>query len=490
MVCVIRVSTVSTSILVVMSLLRWFSSASNRPSLPDSTAEKSKDKQLEIERANEKVLAVVQTQLGPRGRKRGGSYAVYSAEMRAKIGKFAAESGNKAAVVKFSRETGKPVSESTVRGLKKSYCDTLKRNRQGEPVTRLEHGLRGRPLKLGNLDAHVQDYIRKLRLAGGIINRAIVIAAATGIVEHHNSAMLREHGGPIELGKKWADSILSRINLVKRKGTKVARKVPTDFVEIKLAFLKRITDFVREHKIPPELILNWDQTGAKFVPTSEWTLAEEGSRQVDIVGKEDKREMTVLLTCVMSGSLLPPQLIYAGKTNKCHPDITFPSGWDIYHSETHWSTENTMLHFIDHVLVPYIQTTRETLGFDSSQHALALFDVFAAHRCDSVLQALERNNIKCCFIPANCTGELQPLDVTVNQMFKLELKACFTKWYAGLVKEQLEHGVELGAIKPDLRISILKPLHARWLMEAIAKVRSDVIVNGFEKSGIKESIVY
>ena len=48
----------------------------------------------------------------------------------------------------------------------------------------------------------------------------------------------------------------------------------------------------------------------------------------------------------------------------------------------------------------------------------------------------------------------------------------------------------VGAIKPDLRISILKPLHARWLMEAIAKVRSDVIVNGFEKSGIKESIVY
>ena len=107
-----------------------------------------------------------------------------------------------------------------------------------------------------------------------------------------------------------------------------------------------------------------------------------------------------------------------------------------------------MLHFIDHVLVLYIQTTREMLGFDSSQHALALFDVFAAHCCDSVLQALERNNIKCCFIPANCIGELQPLDVTVNQMFKLELKACFTKWYAGLVKEQLEHGVQSSKLHP------------------------------------------
>ena len=50
--------------------------------------------------------------------------------------------------------------------------------------------------------------------------------------------MLREYGGPIELGRKWADSILLRMNLVKRKATKAARKVPTDFAEIKLVFLK------------------------------------------------------------------------------------------------------------------------------------------------------------------------------------------------------------------------------------------------------------
>ena len=33
--------------------------------------------------------------------------------------------------MKFSRETETPVSESTVRGLKTSYCDVLKINRQG-----------------------------------------------------------------------------------------------------------------------------------------------------------------------------------------------------------------------------------------------------------------------------------------------------------------------------------------------------------------------
>ena len=140
-----------------------------------------------------------------------------------------------------------------------------------------------------------------------------------------------------------------------------------------------------------------------------------------------------------------------------------------------------MLHFIDHVLVPYIHTTRGMLGFVSSQCALALFDVFVSHHCASVLQALERNNIKYCFIPANCTGELRPLDHTVIQVFKQELKARFIKWYAGLVTEQLDDGVELGAIKPDLRISALKPFRAHWLMEATFKIPSDVIVDGVEK---------
>ena len=59
--------------------------------LPNSTNEKTKDKQLEVQSANERVVAVMQT--GQSGRKRPSSYSVYSPELRAKIGKFAAESG-------------------------------------------------------------------------------------------------------------------------------------------------------------------------------------------------------------------------------------------------------------------------------------------------------------------------------------------------------------------------------------------------------------
>ena len=87
-------------------------------------------------------------------------YNYYDPELRTKIGKYmyAATSGNKAAVNKFSEELGKPISESTVHGLKKAYCSALSKTKSAEPIVRLEHGLRGRPFLLGDLDSNVRVY--------------------------------------------------------------------------------------------------------------------------------------------------------------------------------------------------------------------------------------------------------------------------------------------------------------------------------------------
>ena len=102
------------------------------------------------------------------GKKRPSSHHHYDAALCTKIVKFAASSGNKVAVAKFSKELGRPVSESTVRGMKNYWA--LKQRKDGEPVTRLEHRSRGQPLLLGSLNTNVQEYTRKLRRAGGIVN--------------------------------------------------------------------------------------------------------------------------------------------------------------------------------------------------------------------------------------------------------------------------------------------------------------------------------
>lgn len=148
------------------------------------------------------------------------------------------------------------------------------------------------------------------------------------------------------------------------------------------------------------------------------------------MGKEDKREITPLLAVTASDTLLPPQLIYQGRNDSCHQQISFPADWNISHSDSHWSTETIMLEYIDKVIVPYVVKKRNELELAGDHPALAIFDVFAAHHCSSVLAKLQCNNIYQVFVPAGCTGELQPLDVGLNQDFKNLMNNSFARWYA------------------------------------------------------------
>ena len=88
------------------------STKENKPYLPDLDREESQNKATEAQEANEKILVEL-------GKKRPSSHYHYGHESRAKIRRFATSSGNKAAVDKYSKELGRPPSESTVCGLMK-----------------------------------------------------------------------------------------------------------------------------------------------------------------------------------------------------------------------------------------------------------------------------------------------------------------------------------------------------------------------------------
>lgn len=79
--------------------------------------------------------------------------------------------------------------------------------------------------------------MRKLRVAGGIVNRSITIAGAQGIVNFHDPSLLVQNGGVLELSRKLAEAIMKLMGLVRRKGTQVARKVPLDFDVIRQNFV-------------------------------------------------------------------------------------------------------------------------------------------------------------------------------------------------------------------------------------------------------------
>ena len=94
---------------------------------------------------------------------------------------------------------------------------------------------------------------------------------------------------------------------------------------------------------------------------------------VPVVGSDDKREITAVLAATATGKYLPPQLLYKGTTNRCHPVVTFPPGWDIWHSSNHWSNEDTMKRYLDTIMIPYVSDQRKRLLLTSSHRALVIY---------------------------------------------------------------------------------------------------------------------
>ena len=472
-----------------MSLIKWLKSAKSPslPGLPDPKNAVTVEEAIATEAANDAVEAIFSEP--PPKRQRGG-YAFYSAEIRAKIGKSACEIGNTKTVKKFTIILGKKLNESTVRSMKKAYIEA--KQRAGDDVPDLPRRMRGQPLLLGDLDTVVQSWIRKVRVAGGVINVQIVMAASLGIVKKCDRKRLAEFGGNIRITKTWAQSLLKRMGFVKRKGTKDAKKLPNDFDVIKADFLRRVDEQVVQHDIPDELVFNMDQSGGSLVPGGEWTMEQEGARQVPITGIDDKRQITAVLTVSKTGRMLPTQLIYAGTTKRCLPQgVDFPDGWHITHTETHWSNTSTMLTYIDNIILPYVEKKRIEMG-KPEQKALLILDHYRAHRVDAMKEKMINNGVCYIYVPACCTDRLQPLDLTVNKDFKDELKNSFQNWYADEVVAQMDKQEEETGetdathVHVDLRLSRLKPIHANWLVLACQAMETKprLIRDGFRKAGL------
>jgi len=199
----------------------------------------------------------------------------------------------------------------------------------------------GRPLLLRDkLNGQVQEYIKELRSRGTAVNRSVVIAVAEGIVMNKDANILRENGG-IKSTEDWAKSLLNRMGYVKRRACSKAKVDVKHFEELRV-FLMNITNIVTMDEIPPQLVINFDQTAINFVSTPSWTMEKEGTKRVEMIGIDNKRQMTAVFGALLSGNFLPPQLIYEGKTKRCLSNYNFPSTWNITHSANHWFNEETM----------------------------------------------------------------------------------------------------------------------------------------------------
>ena len=111
-----------------------------------------------------------------------------------------------------------------------------------------------------------------------------------------------------------------------------------------------------------------------------------------------------------------------------------------------------------------------------------------------VLGLLEKNHILVTIVPANKTKQYQPLDLTVNRYAKKILAKHLVEWYTTQTFKQLEDGEALDNNDVKLWLSVLKCLHAEWLMTLYNELTSPesrkIINKGRRTSGITHAIKF
>ena len=111
-----------------------------------------------------------------------------------------------------------------------------------------------------------------------------------------------------------------------------------------------------------------------------------------------------------------------------------------------------------------------------------------------MLKVLSNNNILLQIIPANFTYLFKPLDNQggLNGFVKRLIKKEFSGWYAVQITHAMDDSRELGSIDVELKLSMIKPLHAKWMMEVQNEMTSaegkKVSLKGWEVSCIKSTV--
>ena len=294
--------------------------------------------------------------------------------------------------------------------------------------------------------------------------------------------------------RKWMQKTL---NLSFRKATKAAQKAPKDATEQIELMAARIAKLVVEFNIPKELLVNCDQTALHLIPKINYTYELKGSQNVSVVGTEDKRQITAVVACSLSGEILPFQLIYKGTEGKegCFPRIDITKrlqshGFNFQQTDSHWSTLETTKEYIETIIKVYFDEKIAKLNLKHDQKCILLVDVW--HRDIKFIEYMRSNHphIYLVYVPAGCTGLAQPCDVVLQRPLKHSILKQYCAWAAADVQKQLETGKLAKDVRLDVTLGNLRDRGALWALNSLLELRSNVkfkkvMLDGWDKCTIK-----
>jgi hypothetical protein len=364
---------------------------------------------------------------------------------------------------------------------------TFKRPNAGAPRILAQHLF---------LETKICEMLAFQRNNGTPINSIIAQNLILGILRAYNFPKLVEFGGTFRCSRQWVRKFLQEYCwLTYRRSTNAAQKLPVNAEDQCEWMVQRIAILAQQYSIPPALLVNCDQTGLHYIPKSRYTYNSKGSKDVSVVGEEDKRQFTAVVAVSADNELLPMQLIYPGKPTSARalPETTCRQpladlGFQFCQTVSHWSTLSTTKLYVETVIQPYFKKKIEELKLDfNTQHCILLVDVW--HRDKEFLEYMrtEYPLIKLVFVPGGCTGIAQPCDVFIQRPFKHAVLREFSNWAADSVTQALKQpDADVIQIKLDVTASNLRNIGCTWILNAwnTIKTMKKTMENGWIKCKI------
>ncbi|KAG1758482.1 hypothetical protein EDD22DRAFT_981399 [Suillus occidentalis] len=178
------------------------------------------------------------------------------------------------------------------------------------------------------------------------------------------------------------------------EGTRVAAKLPSDAEDKCKECFFRLVYIIKWHSVPPKLVVGFDQIGVYILPSSGTTFAEHGSKQVDIVAKDEKRAYTLLVASTPEGTFLPFQ--------QRGFDFTFAKS---NKKGSHFSMLKTMKEWVENIFEPYRRSVIEIdPDLDDDQVSIIYLDCYPVHAGQEFHTYVFDGfpHIILCFMPASC----------------------------------------------------------------------------------------
>ena len=361
------------------------------------------------------------------------------------------------------------VNESTVRTIVKTTTRNGKLNDKGN------HSGAGRPLTYPlEVEEDILSWLLELRDLHILVSILTLQEKAKRVVRPHNPTFNASRG--------WVEKFFMRHRLSLLSRTSISQKLPKQLEGSITKFYEDAGRYMRIGKYPRSLVANMDETPAFFDMIPAKSICKTGSRECIVrTSGSEKKYVTVVLSATADGTMLPPMLIFKGKTDKTIKKLRIPEGFIVKMKEKPWMDEGLMEVWVEEIWLKYVREVSKQVGFDNS---LLTFDAFSAHKTDDVQSKLVENKSDILMIPPGCTSKCQPKDVCIKKPFKAILRKCWVNYISKIIEQMPATTPDDFKLPPPSRQDMVD-----WVEEAYKLISSDkdMVMRSFDLCRITTS---